>query len=201
MQSSAAQHLELAQPSNQRPVLIAALTVFAANGFRRTSMVVLAEAIGISRQTLYNRFRSKEQVLEWALAGLIEDLRTDALSYLQQASGRPQEVLLEVFCRWLGPLVSLLRNGPHGQDFLGLGTSTAHGSGGTDHFTAFTKDIAGYLLEQGICDSNKTAQERTFLLAMAAKGLLLISPSEQQFRTDMATALRGAGLSPTDLAQ
>lgn len=194
MQQATLQPNDLVQASNQRPVFIKTLAVFAANGFRRTSMVVLAEAMGISRQTLYNRFSSKEQVLEWALAGLIKDLRSDALSYLQQASGRPQDVLLEVFCRWLGPLVSLLRNGPHGQEFLGLGTSTAHGSSGADHFTAFTKHIAGYLLEQGICDSKKAAQERTFLLAMAAKGLLLISPSEQQFRTDMATALRGAGL-------
>ncbi|MFK7915135.1 MAG: TetR/AcrR family transcriptional regulator [Pseudomonadales bacterium] len=194
MQASIASNQTPRETPEQRPVFIAALSVFAGNGFRRTSMVTLAEAIGVSRQTLYNRFKSKEQVLEWALGGLIEDLRADALGHLHQAAGTPQAVLLEVFCRWLGPLVSLLRNGSHGQEFLGLGTSTAHSGNGDDRFTTFTADIADYLFEQGLCHSVSAARERAFLLAMAAKGLLLISPSEQEFRTDMATALRGAGL-------
>ncbi|MAR29082.1 MAG: hypothetical protein CMD51_05975 [Gammaproteobacteria bacterium] len=44
---------------NCRYKAMAALTAFASLGFRKTSMALLAECIGTSRQTLYNRFAGK----------------------------------------------------------------------------------------------------------------------------------------------
>ena len=41
------------------------IEVFSNYGFRKTSMSDLAEAAGVSRQTLYNRFKSKEDILHW----------------------------------------------------------------------------------------------------------------------------------------
>ncbi|NBQ12654.1 MAG: TetR/AcrR family transcriptional regulator [Gammaproteobacteria bacterium] len=42
------------------------LEVFAQRGFPRTTMGSLADAGGVSRQTLYNRFGNKEALFHWA---------------------------------------------------------------------------------------------------------------------------------------
>jgi len=62
-------------------ILSAALTLFARHGFQRTSMADVAGEAGISRATLYVRFRDKSALFE----GLAESLVTDALAAAEAA--------------------------------------------------------------------------------------------------------------------
>jgi len=62
-------------------ILSAALTLFARHGFQRTSMADVAGEAGISRATLYVRFRDKPALFE----GLAESLVTDALAAAEAA--------------------------------------------------------------------------------------------------------------------
>ena len=71
---------------NCRYKAMAALKAFANLGFRKASMAFLAECIGNSRQTLYNRFEGKELILVWAVSTLSESLRSAATVIL--AKGR-----------------------------------------------------------------------------------------------------------------
>ena len=59
------------------------LEVFTRYGFERTSIVMLAEAMGVARQTVYNRFGGKEEVLTWAIDTLAHALRQEACEHLE----------------------------------------------------------------------------------------------------------------------
>lgn len=47
----------------ERTILDAAMRVFMRHGVRRASMTDIGKEAGVSRQTLYNAFRGKEDVL------------------------------------------------------------------------------------------------------------------------------------------
>lgn len=176
-----------------RPDALALLAEFANQGFRKTSMVALAETISISRQTLYNRFDSKEAVLEWASGEMVKHLRADALNCLANVNRPVGAVLLDAFCHWLSPIVKLLREGRHGDEFLGLSAGKSKLTH-IDPLTGFTSEISNFLVHRNLCKSASDADELAFLLVMAAKGLMLTSESETSFRPNMARAIRGAGI-------
>lgn len=172
---------------------IAVLTEFAIFGFRKTSMTVLAEAAGIARQTLYNRFKNKEAVLAWAVNGLTTDLRQQALAALANRTAPVPDVVIECLCHWLLPTVRLLRAGRHASEIFSLGASLRKGAD-VDPLTGIFKPIEQYLLDKKVFSNQQQASDSAFLLVMAAKGLLLYSSSEDNFKTDITRIVRGAGL-------
>jgi len=175
---------------------LALLTEFSNQGFRKTSMVALASAIGMSRQTLYNRFQTKEMVLQWATSELVALLKLDAIGYLADTTRSTGMILWDTFCCYLCPLVKLLREGRHGDEFLGLsaGKKRLNPEHDKDPLAEFTAQISEFLIIRKVCNSPNSADELSFLLVMAAKGLMLTSESEATFRIEMATAISGAGL-------
>ncbi len=63
----------------------AAVPVFAANGFRRTSMADLAEAAGVSRPALYQYFDNRADVFRAAFGTMLEESTDAALAALHEA--------------------------------------------------------------------------------------------------------------------
>lgn len=61
-------------PVPDDPLLDAALKTFAHYGPRKTTMTDVAQAAGVSRQTLYARFSNKDGILEAAMAYLTEQI-------------------------------------------------------------------------------------------------------------------------------
>ncbi len=176
-----------------RRTYMALLTQFAQQGYRKTSMAVLAQSIEVSRQTLYNRFANKEAALNWAVSCMVTDLRLDALSCLADEQRPVATVLLDAFCQWLSPIVGLLLSGPYGREYLGYGASFG-GHQAKDPLDGFIAELSRYLRRRGVCTSPRQARELAFLLVMAGKGLMLTSTSQEGFRKDMAQAIRGAGI-------
>lgn len=70
-------------------LLAASGRVFARHGFRRTSMAMVAEEAGVSRQAIYHHFPSKELLF----SGLVDTLQTRAFDAVRDAddsgAGRP----------------------------------------------------------------------------------------------------------------
>lgn len=63
----------------------AAIEVFAANGYRRSSMALIAEAVGMSRPALYQYFDDREDVFRAAVGMLLEEATDAALAALDEA--------------------------------------------------------------------------------------------------------------------
>jgi len=93
----------LSDPPRQRTdqrVLAAALQCFLAEGFEATSLTRIAEAAGVSRQTLYRHFPTRDDVL----AAVVTDLAETALarigsevSHLATPRDRIRQIV-EIWC-------------------------------------------------------------------------------------------------------
>ncbi len=169
------------------------LAEFASTGYAKTSMTSLAEAAGVTRQTIYNRFGRKDAVLEWAIGAVVRSLRADALACLADPKRPTEQALLDAFCSWLGPVVKFVRDGRYGDEILGLGNA-ARRRAGAYPLDAFTAELTDALLSRGVREQRREAADLAFVLVMAAKGLLADSETEADFRAGMARALRGAGI-------
>lgn len=162
----------------------AILEVFGRYGFRKTSMDDLAKAAGVSRQTIYNRFGSKEVVLDWAVAGYVEQAYEKAVAALSDSDAAPADALVEAFMRWTGDGVPLLHGPGHGAEILELGMDAIRRAE-DDPDARFGQALAGFLLERGLCAGETRAADIAHLLQMASKGVLLKSSRIEDFETAM----------------
>lgn len=167
------------------------LSVFAHYGFRKASMADLAEAAGVTRQTLYNRFRTKEAVLDFAVEGYVRNALQKASAELNAETASVDSCLLNAFSNWVGNLVSLLKNSPHGSEVMDMGTQSIKRSH-IDHHLTFEREIAAFLINRGVCKTESEALDITFLLMMSSKGLLLKSETGEQFQDGMTRLIRTA---------
>jgi len=179
---------------------IAALEEFSRFGFRRTSMVGLADAVGVSRQTLYNRFGNKESVLAWAVDGLVAHIRSEAIDCLAAGShaaeggkATPSDVLQEAFWRWLGPIAVMLHRHQHAEEILGLSRAELARTQ-SDPLEGISKELSAFLLREQLRANQAIANDTSFSLVMAAKGLMHSCGTEEGFRSGMSRILAGMGI-------
>ena len=160
------------------------IDVFAHYGFRKASMEDLAQAIGVSRQTLYKRFKSKEAVRDWAVEGFIQTLLGRAETELSDTSLPVEQCLLNAFMRWTGDHVTLLRAAPHGSEIVEIGAAALKASR-TDPVRDFEMRVADFLITHKASADRATAGEMAFTLLMASKGLLVACDTSESFAEGM----------------
>lgn len=88
-------------------IVDAAKATFLTIGYRATSMDLVAERAGVTKRTIYNNFKSKEQLLEAVVEGTLARLN-DRLAPLPPDAGPPKllrfaETLIELIC-WDGAI-------------------------------------------------------------------------------------------------
>ncbi|USG62461.1 TetR/AcrR family transcriptional regulator [Sneathiella marina] len=164
------------------------LVAFANYGFRKASMEDLSRVAGVSRQTLYKRFKSKQAVLDWAVTGFVEARGVRVQACLQNPDAGNNEALLMFYRVWMGELAPLLNTTPHGMEIMGLSTDSLKKSGVNTHDDYETM-ISEFLISRGLCKDQNSASETYYLLTMAAKGILFKESSEDDFASGMKRVL------------
>ena len=172
--------------SNAKDVLY----VFAQYGFQKASMQDLADAAGVSRQSLYNHYKSKDDVFAVVVRGYVEKLYSDAMTIFEKGGVCANEVLVDAFTRWVGGSISLIRATPHGAELMDRAIRS-HQHNSMDVEDAFAAKVGQYIVKSGLVDPHQGAlDDLVFTLIMVSKGLLLKSETEDDFRRGMA---RGVG--------
>lgn len=116
---------EISENDKQKIIAEAAFAVFAAHGFRRTSMEKIAAEAGMSRPALYLHFDSKEDVFAHLTIRFFEDVRAQTQQVLTQV-GHPAAVLQAMFDAWNpGGVMEILLDAEHGHELMELKTSLA----------------------------------------------------------------------------
>lgn len=171
------------------------LVVFANYGFQKASMDDLARAAGVSRQTLYNRHKTKQAVFDWAVSGFVEEQTRRAFAHLRMPGSAVVDRLVSFYSEWMGQLAPLLHNTPHGAEMIDVGGESLQRAGIESHVD-HQRAVAEFLVEAGLTSDPAEATELSFLLAMASKGLLFKFDNVEDFETGMRrivrTALRSA---------
>lgn len=158
---------------------IRVLEVFSNYGFRKTSMSDLAEAAGVSRQTLYNRFKSKEDILGWAITGASDTSADLAVAALEE-DGPAQDRIVAFFTRWVGDYAPKIHGAPHGPEIFDMAMALKHG--GAEEPASVVRcheALVRFLLGMG--KTAAEAEDAAFAMMMASKGLMLVAPDTETF--------------------
>jgi len=83
-------------PSRREELMEAAIRVFCRDGYQATNIDRVIQEAGICRMTLYNHFKSKEELILAALRRHDETLRADLAEFAGSRSTDPLEQLLAV---------------------------------------------------------------------------------------------------------
>jgi len=160
------------------------LAVFARYGFKKTSMENIARAADLSRQSIYNRFGSKEAVFDWTVETITSELFRQVTEVLATKAEKPLETLLQAYNILTGNHVSLWSSMGHGAEIIDLAIASAsrlssyQGDG-------FTKSVSEFILERGLAQDPSSAGDITFALNLASKGLFLIAKSTEEYSQGM----------------
>ena len=101
----------------EKTVLDAALHVFSRYGVKRTSMGDLCEEAGVSRQTLYNRFRNKDDILRGLIARYTELALQEIAEEMPNAPDLGAQLDL-IFDRMAVRGYDTMQAMPNAQDFI-----------------------------------------------------------------------------------
>ena len=165
------------------------LALFATYGFRKVSMSDIAKAAELSRQSVYNQFGSKDAVLEWAVTAFLDEVIETAVHRLKRSDGKAEEVLALAFQAWTGDHVPLLRGTPHGAEILDKAISSV--AKAPRHYEReFTDAVAAFLCERGLSPAKAAAEDSTYVLNLASKGLLLKSETSEAYSLGMERVIK-----------
>lgn len=84
-------------PSRRDELVDAAMKVFYRHGFHSTSVDRVLEESGVSRMTLYNHFKSKDELIVAALRRRDEIFRNRMMKFVEGRSSAPVDRILAVF--------------------------------------------------------------------------------------------------------
>jgi TetR/AcrR family transcriptional regulator, regulator of autoinduction and epiphytic fitness len=160
------------------------LTVFAQYGFKKTSMEDIAHAAGLSRQSIYNRFGSKEAVFDWMVQTFTTEMFYQVTSVLSAKRENPLETLGLAYDAWIGNHVPLWSGTGHGAEIIDLAIASATRAA-SNKGDVFAKSVAVYILASGLAQDQATAENKTFVLNLASKGLLLIATTTDDYSLAM----------------
>jgi AcrR family transcriptional regulator len=109
---------EAPETDKQKIIAQAAFGVFAAHGFRKTSMQRIADSADMSRPALYLHFQSKEDVFAFLVQNYFTQV-ADSITELLAASGPPVQVLSDMFGAWdPGGIKQVLLDAEHGHELM-----------------------------------------------------------------------------------
>lgn len=165
------------------------LALFATYGFRKVSMSDIAKVAEVSRQSIYNQFGSKEAVLEWAVTAFLDEVIDSAVHRLKTSEGQAAEVLALSFQAWTGDHVPLLRGTPHGAEILDKAISSV-AKAPRYYEQEFADAVAAFLCERGLSPTKASAEEATYVLSLASKGLLLKSETSEAYSLGMERVIK-----------
>lgn len=171
------------------PLLEKALGQFALYGYRKTSLDSVAQAAGVSRQTLYKRYKSKAGLFRAAMMEHFAATGHAARQALSDSSRPLSERLLAAFDASGGQFVDSVKTSPHFAEILDA-THTHVGDICTSNHGEFmdmlTKAVAGCPAAQNGTHS-PTDVART--LYHAHKGVFFLCDSHAQYLDDMRLAI------------
>ncbi|AEV36484.1 transcriptional regulator, TetR family [Pseudovibrio sp. FO-BEG1] len=156
-------------------------------GIQKATMGNLAEAVGCTRQTLYNRFKTKDRVRDWALLEYMTEVNDTAIAVLDNAPAEvPLDSVLEAFDRWGGDHVPMVRQSPHGTEILEGGMQLMASSMETP-IDRFEQRLEKFIESRHL---SPTPAKTTMVLVMAAKGVFVSCSDAQDYSEKMEAVVK-----------
>lgn len=166
----------------------AAIPVFAARGFRRTSMADLARAAGVSRPALYQYFDNRADVFRAAFDALLNDATDAALAALE-ADGDRADRFAGYLQRAFGDGYEALAATPHGDEVIEAKYEFAADVAAAVHARA-RAGLRAHLRRSGVTGAG--AARVIDLLLLAPIGLKSDGPPPPEYRRRLSALATAA---------
>lgn len=157
--------------------------VFARYGLQKTSMQDIASAAGVSRQSIYKRYGSKQGAFESVLAAFLEERLSSAAKALLGPKAFETKIL-DYFEQWSGQIAPIVGNTEHGAELLDSGIRFAQASE-RDWEGQAKGALSDFLVDQNLVRDSEQADDIAHCLSLASKGILLKVQTTEQFSREM----------------
>lgn len=173
-------------------LLRAALAVFARFGYRKTSMDELARAAGLSRQALYLRFGSKEELFRAMVTHLLESALRGAAAVLADDALPVRERFVRGFDEWAGWYADVV-HGPGVAELLEASAMLVQPVI-DDHEARFERELVKAIRGSGLAAAHKcsgvSAPQLAQTLQAVARGLKHMVTTRAAFVEGIDRAVR-----------
>ncbi len=173
---------ETAMPPSKRDELIdAAMRVFHRNGFHSSGLDLILQEGGVSRMTLYNHFKSKDDLIVAALERRDEIFAAQMMEFVEKVGADPRERILAVFDfheSWFN------QDDYCGCMFINASSEFADPASGARKVAARTKRalityLAGLCRDAGIDNPEQVAEQLNLLLEGAIVTAKILGQSDE----------------------
>lgn len=168
--------------NNEVEIAKKVLVAFADKGVAKTSMADIASASGISRQSIYKRFGSKEACYAWVIEHYLADMYARIFALLEDEERSSLTILQAVFSIFVKEAFAVTRQ-PFGAEVFNDVLSATHASK-EDWPIRFRSRLASYI-ESKTSITKDHAYGIAFALISAGKGLMLEARTNEEFDADM----------------
>lgn len=175
------------------PMLEKALEVFLQYGYRKTSLDQIAQAAGFSRQTLYQRYKSKQNLFKVSVIYFMESSLYKASLHLKDEKIQFEKRLFETFNLWGGHCMQQMHASAHLEEIISV-TNQFVGAEVKDKQQQFIELISNAIEKQ---DFYKTYQKRDIPSSQIAntlyfchKGMMYICKNYGQYQKELAIAIK-----------
>lgn len=162
--------------------------VFSLYGLRKTSMDNVASALSISRQTLYKKFGSKEELIRWMVYEIVTTRAKYATQALMDQSLSVKERLVKSFDTLAGQFVEPLRNSPHSVEILQLVDKTCRKIN-PDLAEEMREKITALFLKENVFKDKNEAQDTALILQHFSLGLTHTAEDRTVYLNNMKRAI------------
>jgi AcrR family transcriptional regulator len=87
----------MSQPSKREQIIDVALQLFYTDGFNATGVEKIRETANVSKKTLYNHFKSKDELILTVLRRRDEQFRNNFMRSVERLGETPRERLIAIF--------------------------------------------------------------------------------------------------------
>ena len=175
---------QIASDPKRAAISSAAIDVFSARGFARTSMAHIAEEAGMSRPALYQYFENKGDIFACAFTALVEGSADSALAALEKP-GSVAEQLEGFLQNFSGAFWERTAASPYGDELLSAKSAFAPQAVGAV-MVRIRRDLDRYLKRVGPKGRSAATVERRKgwidQLEFSPRGFKLDRPSSASYR-------------------
>ena len=183
--------MEGAVPKEIDNTLLTALQVFFRYGYRKTSLDDIAQAVGVSRQTLYQRYKNKEQLFVTAVDAELQKSLSDCTKIAEENTGNVETQLLKMFDTWWGPYLDFLELSPHASEIMSVSNELVGDCCAENQLKLLTL-VEVSLKSQGLPKINNkdvTPKSVAETLGYLGEGVFYQCDNRKDFNTKMKMAL------------
>jgi len=183
----------ISDQTKRDPLLVKAFDVFVRYGYRKTSLDEVGRAIGLSRQTLYQRYKSKENLFRSIIQEFMENINNVAVLIFEDQTLSLEQQLFKVFDYWTGGYFEMLNKSPHITELIDASNALVGDIlklKQEEYINIIASALDRSVVAMQYSKHGITSQQIARMLYATSKGIAHLSADKDSFDKEMDIAIR-----------